>query len=1165
MATGWGSLLQDEQQLEELARQAVDRALAEGVLLRTSQEPSSSDVSFILMHRIPSVNGSQFSFPLLMAILVVSYAPFTLFPSLVPSALLEQAYAVQMDFNLLVDAVSQNAAFLEQTLSSTIKRDNFTAHLFDIHKQVLKEGIAQTVFLGLNRSDYMFQHNADGSAALKQIEINTISASFGGLASRTPAVHRHVLNVLGKTKEAAKILSNNPSKGLAMGIAKAWELYGSANARVLLIAQEKERNIFDQRAIENELLARNIHVIRRKFEDVSEKGSLDQDRRLFMDDQEVAVVYFRDGYMPSHYSPQNWGARLLLERSCAVKCPDIATQLAGTKKVQQELSRSGMLEVLLPGQPEAVARLRATFAGLYSLDMGEEGDQAITEAIAAPSCFVLKPQREGGGNNLYGEEMVQALERLKDSEERASYILMEKIEPEPFGNCLLRPGSPAQVVQCISELGIFGVYVRESQQKHGVIPRSQNPGMAGGYSPSPAPAAPLPAGAALLGARARMAAENEASQESALGAYSPVDYMSITSFPRLPEDEPAPAAPLRSRKDEDAFLGDPDTDPDSFLKSARLQRLPSSSSEMGSQDGSPLRETRKDPFSAAASECSCRQDGLTVIVTACLTFATGVTVALIMQIYFGDPQIFHQGAVVTDAAHCTSLGIEVLSKQGSSVDAAVAAALCLGIVAPHSSGLGGGGVMLVHDIRRNKSHLIDFRESAPGALREEALQRSWETKPGLLVGVPGMVKGLHEAHQLYGRLPWSQVLAFAAAVAQDGFNMTHDLAQALAEQPPPNASERFRETFLPSGHPPLPGSLLRRPDLAAVLDVLGTYGPAAFYAGGNLTLEMVAEAQHAGGVITEEDFSNYSALLEKPVCGVYRGHLVLSPRPPHTGPALISALNILEGFNLTSLVSREQALHWVAETLKIALALASRLGDPVYDSTITESMDDMLSKVEAAYFRGQINDSQTAPVPLLPIYELNGAPTAAQVLIMGPDDFIVAMVSSLNRPFGSGLITPSGILLNSQMLDFSWPNRTANHPAPSLENSVQPGKRPLSFLLPTVVRPAEGLCGTYLALGANGAARGLSGLTQVLLNVLTLNRNLSDSLARGRLHPDLQTNLLQVDSEFTEEEIEFLEARGHHVEKVDVLSWVHGSRRTNNFIIGVKDPRSPDAAGATIL
>ncbi|EDL85915.1 gamma-glutamyltransferase-like 3, isoform CRA_a [Rattus norvegicus] len=93
----------------------------------------------------------------------------------------------------------------------------------------------------------------------------------------------------------------------------------------------------------------------------------------------------------------------------------------------------------------------------------------------------------------------------------------------------------------------------------------------------------------------------------------------------------------------------------------------------------------------------------------------------------------------------------------------------------------------------------------------------------------------------------------------------------------------------------------------------------------------------------------------------------------------------------------------------------------------------------------------------------------------------------------------------------------------------------------------------------------LGAYSPVLLNVLTLNRNLSDSLARGRLHPDLQSNVLQVDSEFTEEEIEFLEARGHHVEKVDVLSWVHGSRRTNNFIIGVKDPRSLDATGASIL
>ncbi|CAM4549193.1 unnamed protein product [Lepidochelys kempii] len=664
---------------------------------------------------------------------------------------------------------------------------------------------------------------------------------------------------------------------------------------------------------------------------------------------------------------------------------------------------------------------------------------------------------------------------------------------------------------------------------------------------------------------AAAAAEKEASQQSTLGAYSPVDYMSITSFPRLPEEEPAGAAAegcLRSRKEEDAFLGEQDTDPDSFLKSARLQRLPSSSSEMGSQDVSPLRETSKDPFSA---DCSCRQDGLTVIITACLTFAMGVTVALIMQIYFGDPQIFHQGAVVTDAARCTALGIEVLNKQGSSVDAAIAAALCAGIINPHTSGIGGGGVMLVHDIRKNKSQVIDFRETAPFGIQEEGLQKAWELKPGLLVGVPGMIQGMHKAHQLHGRLPWSELLGLTANIAQDGFNVTHDLARAITELKELNYSDKFRETFLPDGQPLLPGMFVRRLDLATILDLVGSEGASAFY-GGNLTQEIISEVHNYGGVLLEEDFSNYNALVENPVHTVYQGHLVLSPPPPHAGPALITALNILEGFNITSQVTRENTLHWIAETLKIALDLANSLGDPVCDASVYHSVEDMVSKSKAGFLRQLINDSQSFPSGInIPHFSMESGPPASQVLVMGPDDYIVAVVSSLNRPFGSGIITPSGILLNSQMLDFSWLNSTLNYSSPGLRNLIQPGKRPLSFLLPTIVRPSEGMCGTYLCLGANNGDKALSSITQVLVNVLTLNKNLSESLSLGRLHPQLQSNILQVDSEFPEEDIKFLEARGHQVDKVDVLSLVHGARRTNNFIIGVKDPRSMDAAGATIL
>uniref|UniRef100_A0A8L0DMQ2 Glutathione hydrolase n=1 Tax=Oncorhynchus mykiss TaxID=8022 RepID=A0A8L0DMQ2_ONCMY len=561
-----------------------------------------------------------------------------------------------------------------------------------------------------------------------------------------------------------------------------------------------------------------------------------------------------------------------------------------------------------------------------------------------------------------------------------------------------------------------------------------------------------PANDAVAGYSSGTMTEKDPSLETTLGsAYSPVDYMSITSFPRLPEDDVVSGEnTLKSRKDDDNFLSEQDTDPDLFLKSARLQRLPSSASDLASHDITPLRETTRDPL---AEGCACQRDGLTVIITACLTFATGVTIALIMQIYFGDPQIFNQGAVVTDVAQCTSLGFEALEKQGSSVDAAIAAALCLGIIHPHTSGIGGGGVMLVHDIRRNESRVIDFSETAPSAILEDMLQTNLELKPGLMVGVPGMLSGMHQAHQLYGR----------------------------------------------------------------------------------------------GGVLSEEDFGNYTTVLQQPAESFYQGHHVMAAPAPSAGAALITALNILEGYNITSQVPRNSTYHWIAESLKIAVALASGLGDPMYDSSISDMVTQMLSKSQAVLLRQMINDSQAFPPGhYTPSYALEEGAVASQVMVMGPDDFIVSVMSSLNRPFGSRIVTPSGILLNSQILDFSWSNKTQTSQPPNPHNVIQPGKRPLSFLVPTAVRPRLGLCGTYVALGSSNGDRALSGITQVLMNVLSSRKNLSDSLAYGRLHPQLQPDTLLVDCE------------------VDVLSLVEGTRRTNDLIIGVKDPRSADASALTM-
>lgn len=673
------------------------------------------------------------------------------------------------------------------------------------------------------------------------------------------------------------------------------------------------------------------------------------------------------------------------------------------------------------------------------------------------------------------------------------------------------------------------------------------------HSPAPEIVAGYPSGCV---------AEKDANPETTLGsAYSPVDYMSITSFPRLPEDDMLSGEnTLKSRKDDDNVLSEQDTDPDLFLKSARLQRLPSSASDLASHDVMSLRETITDPFTEG---CACQRDGLTVIITACLTFATGVTVALIMQIYFGDPQVFNQGAVVTDVAQCTSLGFDVLGKQGSSVDAAIAAALCLGIVHPHTSGIGGGGVMLVHDIRKNETRVIDFRETAPSAIHEEMLQTNLDLNSGLLVGVPGMLSGLHQAHQLYGRMSWKDVVTMAADVARNGFNVSHDLAEALAKVKDQNMSDAFRDLFLPNGQAPLSGLLTRRLDLAAILDSVAVKGTSDFY-GGNLTQEMAAAVQARGGVLTEDDFGNYSTVLQQPAEITYQGHHVMVTPAPHAGVALITALNILEGYNITSQLPRNITYHWIAEAVKIALAMASELGDPMYDTSVSEIVTKMLSKSQASLLRQMINDSQAFPVGhYTQSFTLEKGAAAAQVMVMGPDDHIVSVMSSLNKPFGSGIVTPSGILLNSQILDFSWPNKTKSS-SPNPHNSIQPGKRPMSFLMPTAVRPAVGLCGTYVAVGSSNGEKALSGITQVLMNVLSARKNMSDSLAYGRLHPQLQPNTLLVDSEFLEEDVELLQAKGHKVERIEVLSLVEGTRRTNDLIIGVKDPRSADASAITM-
>lgn len=278
---------------------------------------------------------------------------------------------------------------------------------------------------------------------------------------------------------------NRSAEGLAGGLLGGWAAYGRDKAAVLFVVQPGERNVFDQRGLEYILSSKGVRVIRMTFAELGANARVGPEGRLFVRDLEgaqgvqgaqgkqfeIAVVYYRAAYTPDDYkSAKDWDTRVLLEKSTAIKCPSMALQLAGAKKVQQELAQPGVLEDFLLGknrpavglqQPltqQDVDALRDTWTGLWPMDDSELGKEAARLAQEEPERFVLKPQREGGGNNIYRKDIPGHLAKLGPGEKNG-YILMELIEP-PQGvhNWLVRGGEGiARYADIVSELGVYGV------------------------------------------------------------------------------------------------------------------------------------------------------------------------------------------------------------------------------------------------------------------------------------------------------------------------------------------------------------------------------------------------------------------------------------------------------------------------------------------------------------------------------------------------------------------------------------------------------------------------------------------------------------------------------------------------------------------------------------
>ncbi|KOS17649.1 Glutathione synthetase [Escovopsis weberi] len=467
----------DEAEQEAIVRTIKDWTIANGLAIRPPPAvvPSAADPA-----GITAIN-----------------VPVTLFPSPFPRQCFEQARAVQRAYNELYASVSRDEAFIEETVKQVSDGDEFIRNLWDIHLKVKAEGYTQPLSLGLFRSDYMVHQDTSTptpSVQAKQVEFNTIASSFGGLSAKTSLLHQHLAATEypllddALPKGSLDLPENESTRGLAGGIEAAYRAYPDTGLGlprcVVFLVQDGERNVFDQRHLEFQLTHGSsssssssppIQVFRLTLGDVLRHTSTaDTPLRqlLYRPPQnpsrvfEVAVVYLRAGYGPSDYPDQAaWDARHHLERSGAIKCPTVLTQLAGTKKVQQILatprpaSAPSALSRFIPDSTDVARELWKTFTNIYPMDTSEAGLEARRRALDPELCkrYVLKPQREGGGNNTYRGAIPPFLVSVPEKH-WGSYILMELITPPPVSNLILRNGH-VEAGGVICELGIYGTCV----------------------------------------------------------------------------------------------------------------------------------------------------------------------------------------------------------------------------------------------------------------------------------------------------------------------------------------------------------------------------------------------------------------------------------------------------------------------------------------------------------------------------------------------------------------------------------------------------------------------------------------------------------------------------------------------------------------------------------
>jgi gamma-glutamyltranspeptidase/glutathione hydrolase len=536
------------------------------------------------------------------------------------------------------------------------------------------------------------------------------------------------------------------------------------------------------------------------------------------------------------------------------------------------------------------------------------------------------------------------------------------------------------------------------------------------------------------------------------------------------------------------------------------------------------------------------------------------------------PAFGANGMVASQEALATEIGLEVLKSGGNAVDAAVSVGFALAVTLPRAGNLGGGGFMMVHDAESGETIAIDYREmSGAAAYRDMYLDDQGQADPeksrfsGLAIGVPGTVAGMALALERYGTISLADALAPAIALAENGIVVTADLAQSLEGltgrlQKWPSSTAIF---YKEGGVPYAPGETLVQSDLAASMKMIAENGPSAFYEG-PIAEKIVATVGDAGGHLTMDDLGNYEVKLRQPVTGAYRGYEIVSMPPPSSGGVhIVQILNTLEGVPMAFLGQNSaESIHMMAEAMKFAYADRSEyLGDPDF---VDVPIDQLTSKAYAADILAKISRGRAAtaaeigPGDLAP-YESN---ETTHFSVVDAEGNAVANTYTLNFSYGTGLVADgTGILLNNELDDFSAKPGVPN--AYGLiggdANAVEPGKRPLSSMSPTLVLK-DGK--PFLVTGSPGGSRIITTTLQVIMNVIDHGMNVAEATHAPRIHHQWLPDELRVEEGLSPDTVRLLEQLGQKVVVKNAMGSTQSIMLTDDGLYGASDPRR---AGALTL